>query len=466
MKILLIAPAIEELRVRDDGKPVSEKMFRFSMLSLLSVAAATPTGHCVRILDELVEPLRFNEDCDLVGITAMTALAPRAYEIADRFRALGKTVVMGGFHATFSPAEALAHVDAVVCGEAEGAWETLLADAAAGRLRRVYRNGAPADLSRLRPVPRRLLHRRGYATVHAVQTARGCDHGCSFCSVTTFHGRRWRARPIESVVEEIAAIGERAFIFMDDNLAADPTRAKEIFRRLIPLKKKWVSQCAVTAADDGEFLSLAAQAGCVGLFIGLESFDGGSLEGVCKEFNHVERYRDAIRRIHSHGICVEAGIVVGFDNDTRAVFGRTLEALDSLGIDAAQISILTPLPGTPLFDRMEAQGRILRRDWRRYDFRSVVLNPAHMAPEDLQAGADWLYACFYSPWRVVRRTLRALLAQGPWQALFVGLVGWAYLRDNIRWRLKGRNPAADPVRCPARPRHRVLEQEPSPAPVH
>lgn len=449
MNVLLIAPASGQWRHIGRARLFNGRTFRFSLLSLLAVAAETPPGHSVRILDEQIDEIPWNAPVDLVGITCMTALAPRAYAIADRFRRRGVRVVLGGMHPTFRPEEALRHADAVVAGEAEGVWARVVADAAAGRLGGVYRAAAPADLSALRPMPRHLLDKRRYATVHAIQATRGCPHRCAFCSVSAFCGGEQRRRPAADVAAEAAGVPGGFFMFVDDNLTADRDYALELFWRLAPLGKRWMTQSTLAIAEDEELTAAAARAGCIGLFVGLETFSERALEAMHKGFNRVEQYRERIRTLHERGIGVEAGIVFGFDGDDAGVFGRTLRLLDELEIDLIQASIFTPLPGTPQFDAMAE--RITDRDWAHYDFHHVVFEPAGMPAEALQAGHDWVVREFYRPWRIARRLARRLrwphgLATTPYAAA----INLAYYGRTVRWRIRGWNPAegaAAKVKC-------------------
>ena len=450
MRILLILPAGERVRVtRADPKVPKRAMLRFSVLPLTTVAALSPPQHEVRILDENVEPLDLEADCDLVGITFMTALAPRAYEIAQGFRARGKITVGGGYHATLCAGEAAGHFDAIVAGDAEGAWEQVLGDAEAGRLRsgsntpgRIYR--ATVHSPRLcAPVPRRELTAataRHYVTVNAVQTGRGCPHVCRYCSVTMFHRHQYRHRPVAEVLDEIRPL-PRDFIFVDDNIIADRSFARALFSAMIPLRKRWVSQCSIDIADDAELLELAGAAGCCGLFIGIETTSAENLAAMGKQFNQSGRYRQRLAAIREAGIGVVAGIIVGMDSDDTGVFGRTLRFLDETGIDALQLNILTPLPGTPLFAELQAAGRVTDTDWSHYDYRHVVFRPAGMTPAELQAGADWLYARFYRLDWILRRFVRGLFTVGA-RAAWLGLrLGLTYRYDNRREGIIGWNPA-------------------------
>ena len=450
MKILLILPAGERVRVtREQPRVPRRAMLRFSVLPLTIVAALTPPEHEVRIVDENVEPLDFETECDLVGITFMTALAPRAYEIAGEFRKRGKLVVAGGYHATLCPEDAAPHFDALVIGDAEGAWEQVLRDVRQGKLQKIYHQAesmlsgqSVATACLQTPMPRRdLLTRtaRYYATINAVQAGRGCRHNCRYCSVTVFHGRKYRRRPVADVIAELKTL-PRNFIFVDDNIIAEREYAQELFRAMVPLRKRWVSQCSILIADDPELLREAQAAGCRGLFIGVETASEANLAAMNKQFNHTDSYAGRLRRIRRAGIGVIAGMIVGMDADGPEVFRRTLRFLQETNIDVVQLNILTPLPGTPLFQDMESAGRITDRNWSRYDYRHVVFQPARMSAEELQVGADWLYAQFYRLDRILWRFARAVFAIG-WMPALLGLkLGLTYRYDNRRERIIGWNP--------------------------
>jgi radical SAM superfamily enzyme YgiQ (UPF0313 family) len=448
MKILLIVPAGEKVRVtRERPKVPRRAMLRFSVLPLTMVAALTPPGHEVRIVDENVEPLDFHADCDLVGITFMTALAPRAYEVAREFRRRGQLAVGGGYHATLCPDDAAPHFDALVIGDAEASWQRLLEDVQHGRLQKLYRQAGPANAAAAglleTPAPRRqLLSRtaRYYATINAIQAGRGCRHACRYCSVTAFHGRTYRRRPVQEVVEELRAM-EGDFIFVDDNIIADRPFALELFRAMVPLRKRWVAQASVLMADDGELLGAARAAGCRGLFIGIETANEANLAAMNKQFNQAYSYGERLRRIRRAGIGVIAGMIAGMDGDGKEVFQEMLIFLQQARIDAVQLNILTPLPGTPLHLDMEEAGRIADRDWSHYDYRHVVFSPARMTAAELQAGADWVYAEFYRLDRILRRFARALFTTG-WMPALLGLkLGLTYRYDNRRQKVRGWNPA-------------------------
>ena len=293
------------------------------------------------------------------------------------------------------------------------------------------------------PIPRRdLLSRtaRHYVTINAVQAGRGCCHSCRYCSVTAFHQQKYRHRPLNDVLSELAAM-PRDLIFVDDNIIADREFARDLFERMIPLGKRWVGQCSIEIADSPELLKLASAAGCCGFFIGIETINAENLTAVNKAFNQCEHYRERLSKIRRSGIGVVAGVIVGLDHDDVGVFERTQRFLQQIRVDAMQLNILTPLPGTPLFADMEQAGRIVDRDWSRYDFRHVVFQPTLMSREELQAGADWLYSRFYRLDQILWRFMRNVLAFR-WMAAVLGLkLGLTYRYDNRRERIIGWNPA-------------------------
>lgn len=394
-RLLLVAPSHR-----------TGKKALFPPLALGVVAALTPGDWEVTIVDEAVEPVEFDRPADLVGITAMTPTAPRAYELADAFRQRGRQVVLGGMHPSALPEEAAAHADAVVVGEAEGVWEEVLRDAARRRLRGIYRSAERPALEGL-PVPRRDLYRPGaYLCTATVQTSRGCPFSCDFCSVTRFFGRTYRWRPVEEIVSEVKALGQKIVFFVDDNIFGAPARARELFRQLVPLRINWVGQSSINIARNPDLLRLAARSGCRGLFVGLESLAADNLRQMGKSLlNRVEDYREAIARIQGHGIGVEGAFIFGLDGDDPGVFRRTVRFARRLGLAAAQFGILTPFPGTPLRERLEQEGRIVDNGWSRYTISNVVYRPAGMAPEVLQSGFDWAYRSFYSYASIARRLL-------------------------------------------------------------
>jgi len=380
------------------------------------VAALTPPEFEVSLTDENVRAIDFRKDPDLVGITALTATAQRAYDIADVFRARGVKVILGGIHPSFLPEEASQHADSVVIGEAEGVWPNLLEDFRANKLQKVYRQPERPSLLGL-PVPRRDLFAEGaYFVTNTLQTTRGCPYACAFCSVTSFFGRSYRCRPVEEVLREIDTFKDRKFIaFVDDNIVGNPRFAKELFRALVPYKIKWVAQASVTIAGDEELLRLAAASGCVDLLIGFESLSPANLASVGKRTNVVEEYENIIRRVHSHGIAVHGFFIFGLDEDNEDVFKRTVRFAQKTRLETAQFDYLTPYPGTALRESLDKAGRIIARDWSKYGYE-VLYEPKLMSRETLLKGHTWAWREFYSLpsiWKrvgVARRNLAPLWA--------------------------------------------------------
>jgi radical SAM superfamily enzyme YgiQ (UPF0313 family) len=388
-RLLLIAPVARTALV---GKEFS---FRLPVLGLLKVAALTPPGWQVTIQDEKVEPLDLTRDADLVGITAMTTTANRAYEIAGQYRRRGVKVVMGGMHASALPEEALEHCDSVLVGEAEELWPRLLQDFERQSLQRTYRHedGFPS-LDRL-PRPNWDLYRdKRYLPVHFVETTRGCPLDCEFCAVTTAFGGKYRNRPAEEVVAELRSLRpfagrfilKNCVFFVDDNIISNRAYARDLLPRLAEFKLKWFSHASMNIAKDQELLRLCQSSGCVGLFIGFESLSDENLRAVGKRTNHPNEYLEVVQRIHDHGIGIDASFVFGLDGDDEGVFDRTLEFVERARIEIGFYSILTPYPGTRLHERLTQEGRILTKDWSLYDTSHVVYRPRSFTPDQLLAG--------------------------------------------------------------------------------
>jgi len=442
MKVLLIAPASGKWRNVAKTKLFNGRTFRFSLLSLLSVAAETPPEIEIQIIDEQIEDIPWDAKVDLVGITCMTALATRAYEIAENFLGKNIPVVLGGMHPTLNPEEAIAHATAIVAGDAEGLWPQIIADTQKGRLNGIYKKDRFHSLEGLKHPPRSLLDSKKYACVQAVQATRGCPHGCEFCSISAFNNKTQRRRPVKEVIDEVGKIPDKFIIFVDDNLTADREYASDLFKAMIPLNKYWVTQSTLAITDDPDFVRLAADAGCVGLFVGLETFSEDNLNSINKSFHRVAQYKKSIALLHSHGVAIEAGIVFGFDGDGPDVFSKTLKTLDEIGVDMIQASIFTPLPGTPVHNKM--QDRIFDYDWSKYDFHNAVFNPKKMTARELKAGHDWVTCEFYRPGRIAKRLLRHVARpRGLKTMIYVAALNLAYYGRVATWKIKGWDPAID-----------------------
>jgi radical SAM superfamily enzyme YgiQ (UPF0313 family) len=344
---------------------------------------------------------------DLVGITFHTPSAYHAYELAAKFRAGGIPVVLGGPHVTLLPQEAREHADVIFVGEAEGLWQQFLLDFERGCHQKIYQAAALPLLEHVPQARKELFHRKDF-TNGVLFSSRGCPNQCDFCTLSIMYKNRLRKRPVTEVAAEYASCHGKVIIFWDDNIAGDLDYAKDLFRAITPYHKWWSSQASIHAGQDDEFLELAAKSGCKQLFLGLESISQASMNEVHKRFNQVEAYAGIIERIHAHGIAVQAGIVFGFDSDTPAIFSETLDFLEQAGVQNATFNILTPFPGTRLFKRMEAEGRILTYDWRKYNSRSdVVFLPKQMSSETLLAGFKTAVHRFYSLNSIQKRLSRS-----------------------------------------------------------
>jgi radical SAM superfamily enzyme YgiQ (UPF0313 family) len=367
------------------------------------VAALTPPEVEVSLTDENVTAIDFQKETDLVGITALTFTAHRAYEIADSFRARGVKVILGGIHPSALPEEASQHADAVVIGEAEGIWPNVIDDFKANKLQRIYSQRKLPSLLNL-PFPRRDLFAKGaYYAPNTISTARGCPYACSFCSVTSFFGHTYRRRPVEEILGEIETLNHRKLIvFVDDNIVGKPKFAKEFFRALAPYKIKWVSQASVTIARDDELLKLAAASGCIGLLIGFESIYPVNLAAMGKKINVVDEYETVIRKIHSYGIAIHGCFILGLDEDDEDVFKRTVRFAQKMRLETAQFSFAMPHPGTALYKSLDKAGRIFTKDWSKYN-NDIVFGPKLMSREVLQKGHDWASPEFYSIPSILRR---------------------------------------------------------------
>ena len=393
------------------------------------LAARVPPGWEVIHVDEEAEAIDWTLDADVVGLTFHTPSAVHAYEIASRFRARGSCVVMGGPHVTLLPEEARLHADVVFIGEAEGLWEEFLEGFEAGSYRSVYQQTSAPSLENIPMARKDLFHRHDH-TNGVLFATRGCPSQCDFCAIAVMYPHKLRTRPIPEVVAEYASFKGKVIIFWDDNLAGDMRYAKVLFRALAPHGKWWSSQASLQAGRDDEFLEAAAQSGCKQLFLGLESISQHSLVEVNKKVNRVEEYVRIIERIHAHGIAVQAGIVFGFDHDTPEIFKSTLDFLEAAGVENATFNILTPFPGTPLFQRLEAEGRILTRDWRKYNGREdVVYQPRQMSRAELLAGFRYANTRFYSLPSIAKRFSRSSVQF--WWALPLNLA-YAYQWRKMR----------------------------------
>ena len=378
-------------------------MLNFQQITMPYMAALVPSNWEVIHIDEAITPVDVALQVDLVAITFHTPSAPHVYEIAEQFRRRGIPIALGGPHVTLLPDEAQTYADVIFVGEAELTWPRFLKDFEMGQYARRYTSDVPPTLEDAPMARKDLYHRHDYTSGRLFAT-RGCVYGCDFCTLAVMYQRKVRKRPVASVAAEYASFPGKVIIFWDDNLANDPEYSKELFRAIEPYKKWWSSQASIQAGEDDEFLEWAARSGCKQLFIGLESISQPSMNEVHKGFNRVESYARIIERIHAHGIAVQAGIVFGFESDMDTIFDETLDFLETAGVQNATFNILTPYPGTRLYNQLEAEGRILTRDWSKYNSREdVVFQPRHMNPDTLLEGYRHANGRFYSAESIYRR---------------------------------------------------------------
>ncbi len=406
MKVLLVQPS----RLLPDGSVYKGRTRWLLGMTLPYLAALTPPGIAVEIVDDLYEDVPFGRPCDLVGLTCMSHQASRAYQIADEFRRRGVPVVLGGFHATLAPEEALGHADAVVVGEAEGVWPRVLEDAAAGRLRGRYQSPKLSDLKGL-PAPRYdLLDLRRYRIPNLpAQTTRGCPYACSYCEVTQVYGARFRYRPPEEVVEEVRTLmrlGRRKFVyFVDDIFNAHRKHAFAVMEGLLPLKVRWTCLCTANVGDDGEMLDLMRASGCLHINIGMESVSPESLRSVNKKQNHADRYAGQFAAIRRRGIEFSLNVMFGLDGDNKGSFDATVDRLIAYKAPLSFMFILSPRVGLKVREDLLAQGRIDHSDWDRYHSYECVFEPKNMTRAELEEGFWRAQRRFYSLGSIARRLL-------------------------------------------------------------
>jgi radical SAM superfamily enzyme YgiQ (UPF0313 family) len=408
-----------------------KKTMRYAPLTLTTLASLIPPEIPaeVALLDEGVDEIDPGAiDADLVGITVITGTAPRAYELARAFRARDIPVVLGGVHPTLVPEEAVGHADSVVVGYAEESWPQLLRDFAAGRMQRRSDQSPRLKLDGL-PFPRRDLYKSGMVNVgDTIEATRGCIFQCEFCVVPAAWGTRPLQKPVGDVIADLRQMGAKRAIFLDLNLIADLSYARELFNALIPLKLRWAGLVTTTIAWDEELLDLAARSGCRGLLIGFESLDQKSLDETRKSFNMRKDYRLVIDRIHDRGIAIMGCFVFGFDHDTLETFDRTVDFVMESRLDLPRYAIAVPFPATGLYRRLKAENRILTEDWSLYDGQHVVFEPRNMSPDELlrHTGRAWKKTYQY------KSIARRVLGSGTRMAISVGAnLGYRFYANNL-----------------------------------
>jgi len=416
MKVLLVSPCPPDNQ-RDES-------MAFPQLTLPLLAGMTPKEYDVEIVEEVFnQEIDFDQEVDIVGISIMTQTAIRGYEIANEFKKRGKTVIFGGIHATVLPKEAIMYGDAVVIGEAEnGLWEQVLKDIQDGTLKEFYKLANYPNLDKY-IMPRRDLTRDmpGRFAIAPIETGRGCPYNCDFCTVPKSFGSKQRHKMIDSIIKDIEGIKEKNLFFLDDNITINKKFARELFEKLIPLKKGWVGQASINIVNDKELMSLARKSGCKGLLIGFESMTDTGLNKYRKTFASFDRNVEAIKTLQDNGIMVMASLVFGLDDDTTEVFDTAWEFLSKAKPAFLQACALTPYPGTEVFDRMKEDGRILTDDWRQFDAKKVIVTPKKMTAEELQNGYTTIKDKTYSFKSIMSRSLPNIFAGLTHTALYFTL---------------------------------------------
>lgn len=411
MKIALISPKGPLYRSRGG---IFRKSLRYQPLTLTTLAALVPEELQPEFIlhDEGAGDIPLDLEADIIGMTVITGSANRAYELAGEFRRRGRTVVLGGPHVTLLPDEAQRHADAICVGYAEESWPQLLRDFARGAMKPRYDQGTNFQLTNLPFARRELLDAKNYMTQAVFEATRACAHNCEFCVSPTAWGRKQFQKPVAHVVEDIVRVGSRKILFIDLNLVSDPAYARELFTALIPLRVRWFGLSTSLIGRDPAMMDLMARSGCNGLLIGFESISRDGLGTIDKRFNDPQLYAELIRDLHKRGIGIQGCFVFGNDADSEETFDATADFVIRTQIDLPRFAILTPFPGTPLHLRFEREGRILTRNWERYDGQHVVFQPKQMTPEALLAGHERAWKAVYD-WKPILARLRHARSQLP-----------------------------------------------------
>jgi len=404
MKITLIQPSIG--KHEGETYPRSWSMYP---LNLAVIAGLTSKEKEISFFDDRSESIPYEIDTDLVAMPVETYTAKRTYSIADQFRKNGVPVVLGGMHATLLPEEAKQHADSVIIGDAEPVWKTVLEDLENRSLKRSYHVNTSGKKLGTVPINREIFDGKRYLPLGLIEAGRGCYFDCDFCAVTAMHRRTYRTKPIEDIVREIEETQSRNIYFVDDNFVSDFRRTKELCDAITPLGIRWISQGSVNMADDAQLLSSLERSGCFNMLIGFESLNPEALKAMGKSWASSKRdYSEAMKKIRNHGITVYATFVFGYDTDTKDDFKRTLDFAIDQKFAITAFNHLVPFPGTPLYQRLESQGRLLYDNWwlrENGKFGEVVFQPKNMSPEEL---AENCYKCregFYGYGSIAKRML-------------------------------------------------------------
>ncbi len=414
------------------------RTWRMEPIPAAVLAALVPADVSTAFYDDRLEPIPFDEPTDLVAISVETYTAKRAYQIASEYRRRGVPVVMGGFHATLCPEEVLQYCESIVIGEAESLFPTVIDDYRHGRAESVYRS---VERPSLRTTPdRSIFHGKRYLPLRLVEFARGCRFKCDFCAVQSFFDATHRQRPIEQVVEELHRVRRRGQLvfFIDDNLTSNLEQAKEMMRAIIPLKLRWISQSAINVAYDDEALDLMRRSGCQGLLVGFESLDPQTLQQMNKGFNLMHGGpAAALANFRRHGLRIYGTFIFGYDHDTSSSFELAERFAQEQGLAIAAFNHITPFPGTPLYRRMEQDGRLLYDAWwldDRYRYNMIPFRPKQMSPRELAERCVKARRNFYGWPSIARRAMHRVNFRSPWM-----LLNFLVINAMHQWDIEGRN---------------------------
>lgn len=416
---------------------LSSKLFVFQpQITFPVLAALTPINHDITMIDERTHKINFNKKYDLVGISVNTMDAMRAYEIADIFRKKGRTVILGGCHVSALPDEATQHADSIIIGEAEETWPLLLKDYQNGTLQPYYQVKNPPS-PELIPIPNREILNRVFLET-GVQTSRGCPYRCKYCFIgNSDHGRIYRERPVEDVVTEMEKIRQKIIVSYDASLTVDPSHTKSLLKALKKTHKNLICLGNINVLqNDDDLLKISKESGCIQWNIGFESIVQQSINEVEKNTNTVGHYLETIEKIHSYGMNVHGFFIFGFDNDDSSIFRNTLDFIKKSKMDSAEFSILTPFPGTPLYDELQKQNRILTKNWSFYNYNTVVFKPKNLTESEIKKGMELIYRDFYSYQEIIKRLKNSLQRKITVSKLFVFVVRNILMREYVLKSLK------------------------------
>jgi radical SAM superfamily enzyme YgiQ (UPF0313 family) len=403
MRLTLIHPCI--------GRRAGQKYIRTWQMEPLApalVAALTPPGIDIRFFDDRMEKIDYSEKTDLVAISVETYTAKRAYQIASEYRRRGVAVVMGGFHATLMPDEVSEYAEAVMIGEAEGVWPRLIEDFQAGRMQRFYKSEGRPSLAGIQP-DRSIFRGKRYLPLGLIEAGRGCHLKCEFCAIQSYFSSTQTRRPSHDICAEAESMKKPLYFFVDDNITSNLQQAKDLYRKLAPLKIRWVSQASINVAHDDEFLSLIKASGCQGLLIGIETLNVANLKKMQKSFNTMKGgYEVALENLRRHRIRLYVTFILGYDEDTRETIEEALAFAKRHRFYIVAFNHLTPFPGTPLYGRLQSEGRLLFDKWwldDRYRYGMVPYTPKGMTPDEVKEACIDARARFYSLGSIWKRSL-------------------------------------------------------------